>query len=127
MTVIRTKTPTGEPIVIMSEAEFERLRELAEDAEDVAAGVRVEAKLAAGWEELLTGEELDALREAPSPLAFWREKRKIPLEALAERVSVDLEALTAVERGESLGDVHLYRKLAEELRVDMEDLIPDPT
>ncbi|HEX8662397.1 MAG TPA: helix-turn-helix transcriptional regulator [Beijerinckiaceae bacterium] len=126
MTVIRTKTPAGEPIVIMSEAEFERLRELAEDAEDVATASRVQAKLAAGWEELLTSEEVDALLAAPSPLSFWREKRKITLETLAERVGVDLEALAAIEQGESLGDVHLYRRLAEELRVDIEDLVPNP-
>jgi DNA-binding XRE family transcriptional regulator len=124
MTVIRTKTPAGEPIVIMSEAEFERLRELAEDAEDIATAARVEAALAAGWEELLTGEELDAMREAPSPLAFWRNKREITLEALAGRVGADLETLAAVDRGERVGDVRLYRRLAEELRVDMEDLVP---
>ncbi len=124
MTVIRTKTPAGEPIVIMSEAEFERLRELAEEAEDIAAGARVQTALAAGWEELLTGEELDALRDAASPLAFWRNKRKITHEALAKRLGVDRESLTAVEQGECLGDVRLYRRLAEELRVDMEDLVP---
>jgi DNA-binding XRE family transcriptional regulator len=124
MTVIRTTTPTGDPIVIMSEAEFERLRELAEDAEDIAAGSRVQAALAAGWEELLTGDELDALREAPSPLAFWRKKRNLSLDDLAERTGADLESLGAVERGERLGDVHLYQGLAQELRVDIEDLIP---
>ena len=124
MTVIRTTTPTGEPIVIMSEAEFERLRELAEDAEDIAAGSRVEAALAAGWEELLTREELDALRDAPSPLAFWRQKRNVALEHLAGRTGADLDSLAAVERGERLGDVHLYQRLAQELRIDMEDLIP---
>ena len=126
MTVIRTKTPAGEPIVIMSEVEFERLRERAEDAEDIASAARIEAALAAGWEELLTGEELDALRDAPSPLAFWRNKRGIALEALAERLGADTDSLAAVERGERLGDVHLYRRLAEELRVDMEDLVPAP-
>jgi DNA-binding XRE family transcriptional regulator len=126
MAVIRTKTPAGEPIVIMSEAEFERLRELAEDAEDGATAARVQAALAAGWEELLTGEELDAMREAPSPLAFWRNKREVTLEALAGRVGADLETLATIDRGERVGDVRLYRRLAEELRVDMEDLVPAP-
>ena len=66
MTVIRTKTPAGEPIVIMSEPEFERLRELAEDAEDIAIVARSRTALAAGAEELLTLDEVDALHAAPT-------------------------------------------------------------
>jgi DNA-binding XRE family transcriptional regulator len=124
MTVIRTKTPAGEPIVIMSEAEFERLRELAEDAEDIAAGARIEAKLAAGQEELLTLDEVDALLAAPTPLAFWREKRKIRLDELAKRVGAEPDLLTEVEQGECVADVFLYRRLAEALRVTIDDLIP---
>jgi hypothetical protein len=125
MTVIRTKTPTGEPIVILSEAEFERLREVAEDAEDLATITRSQAALAAGLEEWLSGDEVDALRAAPTPLAFWRKKRGVGLQVLAERVAADLPSLIAVERGERLGDIHLYRKLAEELRIDIEDLVPN--
>jgi DNA-binding XRE family transcriptional regulator len=125
MTVIRTKTPAGEPIVIMSEAEFERLREVAEDAEDIAVVARSRAALAAGIEELLTLDEVDALRAAPTPLAFWREKRKITPERLAERVGTAPDALMTLERGESVGDVYLYRKLAEALRLTVDDLIPE--
>jgi DNA-binding XRE family transcriptional regulator len=123
MTIVRTKTPAGEPIVIMSEAEFERLRELAEDAEDIAAASRVRAALAAGQEELLTLAELDALLAAPTPLSFWREKRKLALQDLAKRAGVEPEFLAKLERGECVADVFLYRELAEILRVTIDDLI----
>jgi DNA-binding XRE family transcriptional regulator len=124
MTFIRTKTPAGEPIVILPEDEFERLRELAEDMEDAAAHARVMARLASGEEELLTSAEVDALLAAPAPLAFWREKRGLSPEQLAGRAGTDRDTLTALERGELGSDIGLYRRLAETLRVDIEDLLP---
>ena len=124
MTIIRTKTPAGEPIVIMSEAEFERLRELAEDAADLATASRVEAALAAGKEELLTLDEVDALLAAPTPLAFWRAKRNVEVDELANRVGTDPGLLAKVERGECVGDIFLYARLAKALRLTADDLIP---
>ncbi len=55
--------------------EFERLRELAEDTLDARAIEESQRHLSAGDEELLDEADLDALRAAPSPLAFWRAKR----------------------------------------------------
>ena len=72
MTIVRTTTPSGEAIVIVPEAEFERLRELAEDRLDAS-----QARLAAGDEELLSEADLDALRTAPTPLAFWRAQEDV--------------------------------------------------
>ena len=124
MTVIRTKTPAGEPIVIMPEAEFERLRELAEDAEDLATMARVEAALAAGTEELLTTEEVDALLNATSPLSFWREKRGLSIEQLAESAGVDTADIAASERGEEVSNIHFYERVARPLGLDIEDILP---
>jgi DNA-binding XRE family transcriptional regulator len=123
MTVIRTKTPAGEPIVILPEAEFERLRDLAEDTEDAAAHARAVARLAAGEDELLTSAEVDELLAAPAPLAFWRAKRGLSLRELAARVGADRAVLAALEAGEEGGDIRLYRRLAEALRVEIEDLV----
>lgn len=125
MTVVRTKTPTGEPIVILPEAEFERMRELAEDAVDAAVVARSRADLDAGREELLSADEVDALLAARTPLAFWRRKRNIAPERLAERIGADPASLMEVERGERVGDVHLYQQLAEALNIAIEDLIPE--
>ncbi|MFC6050789.1 transcriptional regulator, partial [Methylobacterium hispanicum] len=75
MTIVRTRTPSGEAIVILPEAEFERLRELAEDTLDARLVDASQERLRAGTEELLSEADLDALRAAPSPLAFWRARR----------------------------------------------------
>ncbi|SFV03727.1 DNA-binding transcriptional regulator, XRE-family HTH domain [Methylobacterium sp. 174MFSha1.1] len=125
MTIVRTKTPAGEAIVILPEAEFERLRDLAEEAADACTLAASLARLQAGEEELLSGDDLDALRAAPTPLAFWRGKRGLSPEELARHAGVPEERLGTVERGESIGDVQLYRRLARALGVEIEDLVPD--
>jgi mRNA-degrading endonuclease RelE of RelBE toxin-antitoxin system len=125
MTDVRTKTPTGEPILILPEAEFERLRELAEDAQDSALAARIAADLDAGREELLTTEEVNALLAVRTPLALWRRKRNVAPEQLIERTGADPASLAKVEQGECLGDVHPYQRLAEVLNVSVEDLISE--
>ncbi len=45
---------------------------------------------------------------------------------LARQAGLPEERVSTVERGESIGDVHLYRRLARALRVDIEDLVPEP-
>jgi DNA-binding XRE family transcriptional regulator len=125
MTIVRTKTPAGEAIVILPEAEFERLRDLAEEATDARSLATSLARLDAGEEELLSGDDLDALRAAPTPLAFWRGKRSLSAAELARHAGVPEEHFSAVERGESIGDVQLYRRLARALGVEIEDLVPE--
>jgi hypothetical protein len=126
MTIVRTRTPAGEAIVILPEAQFERLRDLAEEAADARTLAAALARLQAGEEELLSGDDLDALRAAPTPLAFWRGKRGLSAAALARHAGVPEERLGAVERGESIGDVQLYRRLARALGIEIEDLVPEP-
>ncbi|SEO73408.1 DNA-binding transcriptional regulator, XRE-family HTH domain [Methylobacterium sp. ap11] len=125
MTIVRTRTPSGEAIVILPEAEFERLSDLAAEAADGRTLAASLARLDAGDEELLSGDDLDALRAAPTPLAFWRAKRAMDAAELARQAGAPEEHVGAVERGESIGDVQLYRRLARALRVEIEDLVPD--
>ena len=124
MTIVRTRTPSGEAIVILLEAEFERLRELAEDTLDTCTLDASERRLAAGEEELLSEDDLAALRRAPSPLAFWRGRRGIAADALAQLCAVELSLLVAIEQGEVTAEPAIYRRLARAL--DVEDLAPEP-
>ena len=73
---VRTKTPAGEDIVMMPVADYERLLELAEDLRDSRIAEKVLAEMAAGNVELLTHAEVNALLAAPSPVAFWRKRRR---------------------------------------------------
>lgn len=126
MTIVRTRTPSGEAIVILPEAEFERLRELAEDTLDMRALDLCERRLDAGEEEILSEDDLDALRRAPSPLAFWRERRGIAADTLAQLCAIEAGLLAAIERGERTAERSIYQRLAHVLDVDVEDLAPEP-
>jgi hypothetical protein len=125
VTIVRTRTPAGEAIVILPEAEFERLRDLAEDAIDARLIDESAARLASGEEELLSEADLDALRTAPSPLAFWRVRRGETAAALARACGLTAEAVTELETGARTADMTVYGRLAEALGIDAEDLVPD--
>ncbi|MGV7029964.1 helix-turn-helix transcriptional regulator [Methylobacterium symbioticum] len=125
MTIVRTRTPSGEAIVILPEAEFERLRELAEDALDAKLVDESAARLEAGADELLSEADLDALRAAPSPLAFWRERRGLTVAALAKAGGVPEARIATLERNEATAEPALYERLAGALDVDVEDIRPE--
>ena len=125
MTIVRTKTHSGEAIVILPEVEFERLRDLAEDSLDARLIDDSVARLASDEEVLLSEADLDALRAAPSSLAFWRRRRGETAAALGKACGLAEEDITALETGARTDDMAVYRRLARALGIDAEDLVPD--
>lgn len=123
MTIVRTKTPSGETIVILPEAEFERLVALAEDATDIRTIAASRDRLGTGDDELLTQDDLDRLRAASTPLAFWREKRGLTVSDVAARVRTDETVIVAMEAEEQMGAIDLYRRLATVLGVEVDDIL----
>ena len=121
---IRTVTPGGEEIVILPAAKYDRLLALAEDSRDVARAEAALAEFAAGKGEVLTEAEMRSLLKAATPLAFWRARRGSTQAALGAAGGISQAYLAQIERGKRIGDVHLYRRLAGALRVDIEDLLP---
>lgn len=124
MTIVRTVTPAGEAIVILSEAEFERLRDLAEEATDARAAEASLERLRAGQDEILTEDDLDALRRARTPLAFWRVRRGLPLDDLAREAGLPIETVTALEAGTVAPEAAVFERLALILGIEAEDLAP---
>ena len=122
MTIVRTRTPSGEAIVILPEAEFERLAALAEDVTDARAIAASRERLDTGRDDLLTEDDLDRLRTAPTPLAFWRNKRGLTAASLAALVGTTESALISLEQDGGLGGIDLYRRLAAALEVDVDDI-----
>ena len=123
---VRTTTPSGEAIVIVPADQYERLVAAAEDARDVAIAEKALAEFEAGVGEALTDAEMSALLRAHSPLAFWRKRRSLTQPALAKAVGITQGYLAQIERGTRVGDVDLHRRLADVLRLDIEDLLPAP-
>lgn len=100
----------------MTEGERENLM----DERDAAVAM---SAVASGAMETLSEAELDAYLAAASPMAFWREHRGMTQASLAALVQVCQAEMAQIETGRRVGNVQLYTRMAEALRVRMEDLI----
>ena len=127
MTIVRTRTPSGEAIVILPEAKLERLRDLAEDTLDSRLIDDTAARLVSGAEELLSEADLDALRAAPSPPAFWRARRGETVAALGRTSGLTEQEIAELETGTRTADISIYGRIAWALGIDAEDLMPEPS
>jgi DNA-binding XRE family transcriptional regulator len=63
------------------------------------------------------------LVDGESPLKVWREHRGLSQAALAERARVDKTQVSQMEAGRKGGSVQVYRRLADVLGVDIDDLV----
>ena len=113
-------TPAGEELVLISKSDFDRI----EDMLDVAAYDAAKAKNAEGG-EALSAEEMKALLDAPTPLAFWRSRRGLKRKDLAEAAGISANYVPELEAGKRKGDPALIKRLAAALGVGMEDLVVD--
>jgi DNA-binding XRE family transcriptional regulator len=116
-------TPNGERMVVLSEVEYERLVDRLEDAEDVAAIRRFEQKLAAGEEEAIPAEYVYRILDGENPVAVWREYRGLTAKALAEAAGLTQAYLSQIETGKRDGTVGTMKKLADALKVTIDDLV----
>ena len=107
--------PDGTEMVVLTAAEYARLKLLAEDSEDVAAALAIEARIAAG-EGTMSGEVLAMiLDEELSPLAAWRRYRGLSQAALARKAGLSQVWVSRIESGGGYGSRETRRKLAEAL------------
>ena len=110
--------------VTIPRAEYERLCALEEEFADVQAALTVEARIASGEEELIPAQVVDRLIDRESSLRVWREYRALSQSALARASGVNRVQIVDIEAGRNSGSVHTLRKLADALRVAVDDLIP---
>ena len=110
----------GEPeYAVLPFAEFERLRQLAEEADDVRAfdtGMADDA-------EAVPHEVVQRLVAGESPVRVWREYRGLTQTALAERASLDKTYLSQIESGRKRGSIDALTRLADALSLDVDDLL----
>lgn len=125
MMAVMTKSPAGDDIVILSRAEYEKLAGAREDADDAAVARALLSRVEGGTEETLSTEELDAYLKAPTPLAFWRRKRGLTQAALARQAGVAQGYISEIEAKRKQGDVAVLKRVAQALRISLDDLVTD--
>ncbi len=109
---------------VVPAAEYEALTADAEMRADIAAFDRAEAAIAAG-EELIPGAIVERLLSSEeSRLKIWRQHRSLTQEELARRAGVNRTYISAIEQGRQDGSVRVWRKLAQALERDVDDLLP---
>jgi DNA-binding XRE family transcriptional regulator len=120
---VMTKTPEGDDIVILARKEYDQLIAAAgEDAADAEAARRALDRLKKG-EHSLTSAEVDDLLAAKTPLAFYRKRAGWTQARLAERTGIAQGFLSEIEAGRKSGDVQTLRKIADLLKISLDDLV----
>ena len=120
---VMTKTPKGDDIVILARKEYDQLIAAAgEDAADAEAARRALDRRKKG-EHTLTSAEVDELLAAKTPLAFYRKRAGLTQATLAERAGIAQGFLSEIEAGRKSGDVQTLRKIADLLKISLDDLV----
>lgn len=112
--------------VTIPKSEYDRLCALEEELSNIQAALAVETRIARGEEELIPASVVDRLIDGEPPLRVWREFREQSQAALARASGVNRVQIVDIEAGRSSGSVHTLRRLADALRVAVDDLIPAP-
>ena len=110
--------------VTIPKVEYERLCAMEEEFTDIRTALAVEARIAIGAEELVPAHVADRLIDRESPLRVWREHRGLSQSALARACGVNRVQIVEIGSGRNSGSVHTLRKLADALRVAVDDIIP---
>lgn len=121
--VARFTTPSGEQMVVMSEQDFQSLVDDAEMASDIAAYDRIKARIESGEEELIPAEIVDRVFAGENRVAVWREYRGMSAKALADAAGISQAYLSQIETGRRDGTVGTMKKIAEALKLGLDDLV----
>ena len=115
----RFTAPDGTDMVVIKASDFKRLVEMTEDAEDVAAALAAEARIAAG-EGTMPDEVLGMIiDDGLHPVAAWRRYRGLTQAALARAAGLSQVWISRIERGGGYGSRDTRRKLAAALEAPL--------
>jgi DNA-binding XRE family transcriptional regulator len=110
----------GKPsLAVIPLAEWQRIVERLEDAEDALAVRRWRADPG----ETIPADVVDRLLDGENKIKVWRMHRGLTQQALAEACGVSKPYVSQLEANARLASQAVLRKLASALRVDLDDLM----
>jgi len=107
---------------VLPYTEYVALLRRAGVADDQRAFDQAHASIAQG-EEIVPAETVDRLLAGEHPLKVWREYRGLTQEDLAQAVGVKAAYLSQIETGRRGGSANLLKKIAQVLKLDLDDLV----
>jgi transcriptional regulator with XRE-family HTH domain len=126
MDVQTITTSSGERLVVISEQEYARLVEAAEDTIDGQAVEAFRRDLAAGDEELIPSEVVDRLLDGESRIRVWREYRGMIAAELADAADITQPFLSQLETGKRAGTLETLQSIAAAMGVSIQELATPP-
>jgi DNA-binding XRE family transcriptional regulator len=109
----------GSPLfAVIPYHEYEHLLSLLEDREDMEA---IEASKT-DLNEHFPLDMIEKIAGGKNPIKVFREYRRITQIELAKQVGVSRQYISQVERNQRLGNMKLFKKIAQILAVDLEDI-----
>lgn len=102
--------------------EYQRLVAQAARASDVAEVRRFRRARRAGQAETVPAAVVDRLLSGEAPLRVWREHRGLSVGGLAEAAGISAPYVSQIEAGRRRPTVAVLARLADALRVDLDDL-----
>lgn len=121
------KTPSGEDMVVLPKADYDRLlaaaRDKLEDEADAREAARILARLESGEEETLPFEIVKRLR-TENRIKVLREYRGMTQRELAKAAELNPLYLSQIECGRATGGIKSLTRLAEALSVGVEMIAP---
>lgn len=112
-------TPSGEELIVLAKAEYEALI----DKADIAKADKIMADIAAGREEVVPSEVVRRLISGENKVRVWREHRGMSGRELAAAAGVSAPFISEIETGKKEGSVSVMKKIAEALKLDIDDLV----
>ena len=112
-------TPNGERLVILPLADYERLV----DEADIARANKIKRDIAAGDDEVVPADIVRRLIAGENNVTVWRSHRGLSGRDLAAAAGVSAPFISEIESGKKDGSVSVMKKIADVLKVDLDDLV----
>lgn len=113
----------GRKMAVLPIEDYQRLAQIAEDREDIAAAAEAERRRKEGM-EYLPASMVNRILDGENALRAWREYRGMTMAQLAAQSGYGYSMISKIEAGTRRGTVALWNAVAAALKVLPADIMP---
>ncbi|MBO1023301.1 helix-turn-helix transcriptional regulator [Ochrobactrum sp. SD129] len=116
-------TPDGSEMAVLPKAEYDSMLEALRDKQDVLRAEIFRLKVERGDEELIPAEFVNRMIDGENKIKVWRDFRGMSAKALADAAGISAAYLSQIEKGVREGSLDAMKKIAEALKVTIDELV----